>query len=194
MLDVGCWLFLLSAFSASSALGQTNTNALQTLAPAYGELPPTFWERYGVGILIITGVLVVAAGVVVWRKLSPAPAPVVAPETIARGALAQLQHRPEDGKLLSEVSQILRRYAGAIFGFPGAEMTTTEFTATVAAGPGIDSQLAEALANFLRACDQGKFMAQNEAPPLNAVERAMQLIEQIENRRKEPAALKSSSR
>lgn len=181
---------LLSPFAVFAA----DTNALPPLAPAYPEMPPTFWEQHDTAILTGGFIFLALAAIVLWLIFKPRPQPVLPPELAAHQALARLRGRPEDGEVLSEVSQILRRYVGSAFGFSDGEMTTTEFSAVASANAEIGSQLAEALASFLRACDKDKFVAKTQAPPLNAVTRASQLVDQIERRQKEQAALKSSSR
>ena len=190
-LIVECWAFLLCG---SSLFAQVLTNTQPALAPAYPPLPPSFWEQHGAAIVIGGIALLVLTAVVLWMIFKPKPQPVLTPEAVARQALAQLRGWPEDGKVLSEVSQILRRYVGTVFGFSGDEMTTTEFSAVAATDLEIGFRLAEALTSFLRACDKDKFMAKNEAPPLNAVQRAWQLVDQIERQRNELKALKLSSR
>jgi hypothetical protein len=187
-------MFLLLVIFALSAPAQTTTNTLPPLAPAYPPLPPPFWEQHGAAILIGGIILLALTAVVLWMIFKPKPQSVLTPQVVARQALAQLRGRPEDGKVLSEVSHILRRYVGTVFGFSGDEMTTTEFSAVAATNLEIGSRLAEALTSFLRACDKDKFIAKNEAPPLNAVQRAWQLVDQIERQRNELKALKLSSR
>ncbi len=54
------------------------------------------------------------------------------PEMVAREALAKLRCQTEDGKVLSEVSQILRRYFSTAFQFPPGELTTAEFSVALA--------------------------------------------------------------
>ena len=190
-LNVECWAFLLCG---SSLFAQVLTNTLPPLAPAYPQMPPPFWEQHGAAILIGGIILLALTAVVLWMIFKPKPQPVLPPEVVARQALAQLRGRPEDGKVLSEVSQVLRRYVGNVFGFSGDKMTTSEFSTVVAADTEIGSRLAEALAILLRACDKDKFIANKEAPPLNAVQRAWQLVDQIETQRNESKALKLSSR
>jgi len=171
-----------------------DTNALPPLVPAYGEIPPTFWEQYKA--LVMTGacVFVFFLALGVWFLLKPRPPVLLSPAFIAREALKKLQHQPEEGRLLSEVSQIFRRYVGAVFGFPAGEMTTAEFSAALAADTRAGPQVAEVLTSFLHACDKDKFTAHNAAPPLNAVERALQLVEQIESGWSEVPASKSIPR
>ena len=157
-----------------------DTNALPALIPAYGEIPPTFWEQNGTVVIIDVIVFLAVAVAVAWEIFRPKPAPVLPPEKIAREALARLRVQPEDGKLLSEVSQIVRRYVGAVFGFPGGEMTTAEFCAAISRHEKIGTELSGAIASFLRECDVRKFSPANSATPVNAVQRALELVDQTQ--------------
>jgi len=62
-----------------------------------------------------------------WFLTRPKPPVVVPPDVQARLALEPLRQQPEDGVLLSRVSQILRHYVGAAFDLPPGELTTAEF-------------------------------------------------------------------
>lgn len=166
-----------------------DTNELR-LAPPYGELQPTFWELHQTSILVSVIVLILLVDFLIWWSFQPKGKPILPPEQIARTALVQMQTVEENGKALSEISQILRRYVGAVFGFSGGEMTTTEFLAVIAKQPRFDPELAETLAVFLKACDKNKFAAENATPPLNAVERALQLVDLIERTRQQADASK----
>ena len=174
-------MFLLFIFSASPAFAQTDTNALPALAPAYGELPPTFWQHYETPIFVGSFALLAVAFLFLRVLLRPETPVILPPEVLACRTLTKLQPRPEDGKLLSEVSQVLRRFVGAVCNFQGAQMTTAEFAAALTGGAKISPQLAEALLTLLCACDKDKFAARNAAPPLNAVGRALELVARIEN-------------
>jgi hypothetical protein len=179
-------MFRSLAFFASSLSAQNSpTNALPPLAPAYGEIPPTFWEQHGNAILIIGFVLIALAGALVWIFLRPQPPVVVPPEVVAREILAKLRRQPENGQVLSEVSQTLRRYLLAAFGFPAGEWTTSEFCAALAGSEKVGAQLAQAVAGFLRECDQRKFAPVNAAAPFEAASRALELIGQAELRAKQ---------
>jgi hypothetical protein len=94
--------------------------------------------------------------------------------------LAKLQGRPEDGKMLSEVSQILHHYLCTIFAMSPAEMTTAEFSNALTTNQAIGMEFAQKIAIFLQACDKDKFSPYVIAPPLNAVKRALELIETVE--------------
>lgn len=160
MLNVECWVFLLLAFTGLSLFAQASTNALPALAPPYGEIPPTFWERHGTMILAGGITLIALAVLILWKLFQPKPAVILPPEILAREALTKLLNQPEDGRLLSEVSQILRRYVIAAFGLPAGEFTTAEFSAALAASENIGAELAQMISNFLHQCDERKF-----APP-----------------------------
>jgi hypothetical protein len=143
-----------------SLFAQASTNALPALAPPVGEIPPTFWEQHGTMILLAGIALIAAAALILWKLLQPKPPVILRPEILAREALTKLLRQPEDGKLLSDVSQILRRYIIAAFELPAAELTTTEFCAALAASENIGRELAGLISDFLRECDKRKF-----APP-----------------------------
>ena len=153
------------------------------LNPPYAELPPTFWQQHGSVIVIGSILLVVVVALVVWLALRPKPVPPVPPETRARLALEALAGRHEDGALLSEVSQILRRYFVAAFGLPAGEVTTTEFCQLVGGNEVLGAELSSALVKFLETCDVKKFAPTPPAAPLNAVAQALELFERAEARR-----------
>jgi hypothetical protein len=183
LLDVGCWIFLLFIFSTPSLSAQTSTNALPALVPAYGELPPTFWEQHGSAVLIVAAVALLIAVLVTVLALRPKPASVVPPEIEARRALEEFRSRAEDGAVLSRVSQILRRYFIAVFALPPGEYTTAEFSRAISAHEKIGAELSTAVSNFLRACDGRKFSAAPQSSPSGAVQGALELIGLAEARR-----------
>jgi hypothetical protein len=180
MFDVGCWMFLLLTFPALTSFAQTASNALPDLAPAYGELPPTFWEQHQTAITIASFAFLAFIFLFVMTRLRPESPKILSPETVARQALAKLQGQPEDGDFLSEVSQILRRYVAAAFGLPAAEMTTAEFCTALAASGKIGVELAQNISSFLRDCDERKFSSSNAVAPFPAAKRALALVEQAE--------------
>lgn len=178
VLAVGRWLFLYPCFVSFSAFAQTN--GLPMLVPAYAEIPPTFWERHQAIVIIGVLLAVALAALIAWKIFRPKPEPVLPPEQIARDALARLQAQPEDGKLLSDASQILRRYAGAVFDFPGGEMTTAEFCTSISQNQNIGTDLSGAISSFLRECDVRKFSPAGGTIPVNAVNRALEIVARIE--------------
>src|SRR5437763_10917797 len=111
-------------------IAQTNfdsAEAIPPLRPPRGEIPPTFWEQYGHWMMIGVVLAIVLAGVAVWLLTRSKAGKTVPPHEQARRALEPLCAQPENGALLSKVSQILRHYVTAAFGLPGEELTTSEF-------------------------------------------------------------------
>jgi hypothetical protein len=153
-----------------------NPDALPALAPAYGELPPTFWEQHHTAMAVAGFAVIAFAFLFLKVMLRPETPVVLPPEILARRALAKLQSQPEDGKTLSDVSQILRRYVVAVFQLPSTEMTTAEFSAALAGNEKTGPELAMSISFFLRECDERKFSTASAAAPMNAVARALELI------------------
>ena len=178
---IGCWVFLLLTLLARPLSAENSTNALPPLAPAYPEMPPTFWEQHGTTVLVGGVIFLTFAALVAWRIFKPRLKPVLPPEILAREALAHLQHQPEAGQVLSDISQVLRRYISAAFEIPAGELTTAEFSAALAGSEKIGVELAHAISSFLRECDERKFSPASSAAPLNAATRALDLITLAEN-------------
>jgi hypothetical protein len=133
---------------------------------------------------VILGVLLLAlVGAAVWFLTRPKPTVIVPPEVQARQALEPLRQQPEDGALLSRVSQILRHYVAAAFSLPPGELTTAEFCRAIAGHAQIGPDLAAALSDFLHLCDQAKFSPPAPVTPLNAVAQALKLVDQAQARR-----------
>jgi hypothetical protein len=185
--NVKCWMFSLSfAITALPLFAQSSASLdddSPKLLPPYGELPLTFWEQHGLSVLIAGIVLAVIASCIVWWVRRPKPEPIVPPEVRARAALTALLHQSEDGNLLSNVSQILRRYVIAAFELPPGEPTTSEFCRTIESNDNIGQELSAKLANFLRECDERKFSAQNLAEPMRAASSALELVDVAESHR-----------
>ena len=85
-----------------------DTNALTALAPAYGELPPTFWEQHQTAIIIAGFAGLAFVFLIVKTMLRPESPKILPPETVARQTLAKLQAEPEDGKILKRERWLLR--------------------------------------------------------------------------------------
>jgi hypothetical protein len=189
-LSVFGFRFLIAAISRLAArplfAAATNTPAndeIPPLRPPHAEIPATFWDQYGVWV-ILAGILVMAlVGAAIWFFTRPKPPAVVPVEVLARKALEPLRLQPEDGALLSRVSQVLRHYVAAAFNLPPGELTTAEFCGAMAGHPLIGPELSAALGAFLRLCDQDKFSPPAPVPPLSAVAQALKLIDQAQARR-----------
>lgn len=177
------WLFTLGAPSSFAAA--TNAPSLEDippLRPPHAELPPSFWEQHGFWVIAFGALLLALVGVAARFLLRPRPPLSVPPEMQARQALEPLRRQPEDGRLLSRVSQVLRHYVTAAFHLPPEELTTAEFCRAITSHAPIGPELSGALSDFLRQCDQLKFSPPAPAPPLSAVVQALQLIDQAQAR------------
>jgi len=172
----------LPIFCAFAAAAQPAIE-LPKLAPPLPELPPSFWEQYGSVVLVVVIAAVAIAIIVACLVLRPKPVAVVPPEVEARRSLEEIRSRPEDGAVLSRVSQILRRYFIAVFALPPGEYTTTEFCRVIAADEKIGPSLRAAVSDFMRACDEEKFSASEQPPLLSATDHALRLINLAEAQR-----------
>jgi hypothetical protein len=174
-------LVLQLSFGAATNSGAPDE--IPALRPPHGEIGPEFWEQYGWWVMLWGALLLALICAVTWLLTRPKPPEVVPPEVLARAALEPLRQQPEDGALLSRVSQILRHYVAAAFDLPPGELTTAECCRAIAGQGQIGPELSAALSGFLRQCDQRKFSPPPPAPPLSAVVQALQLIEQTQARR-----------
>jgi len=182
-------IFSLLVLPVAAVAADTN-DALTTLVPAYGELPPTFWEQHQTAIIIASFALLAFVFLLVKTMLRPESPRILPPETVARQVFTKLQGESENGIMLSTVSQTLRRYVTESFNLPEPELTTAEFCAAIEASPQIGADLAGNISGFLRECDVRKFSPANPAVPLNAVRRALELLDLAEKRRAETSAAK----
>jgi hypothetical protein len=157
-------------------------DAIPPLRPPSAELPPGFWEKYG--LLTVLGALLalVLLGVAGWLLARRKPVPLPAPETLARRALDPLRRQPEEGALLSRVSQVLRRYLVAAFGLPPEELTSAEFCRLLRQNQKVGPELSAGLAEFFSRCDERKFAPAVPRPALGAVEQALEFIEAAQRR------------
>ena len=152
---------------------------------------PTLWDQYSLWIILSVVLLLALVCAAVWFLTRPKPPMIVPAEVQARQALEPLRQQPEDGALLSRVSQILRHYVIAAFRLPPGELTTAEFCRAIAGHGLIGPELSAALSDFLRQCDQRKFSPPPPAPPLSAVAQALKLIDQAQACRLAPAQIVS---
>jgi hypothetical protein len=182
--DVRCSMFVFAAilFTAPQLFAQTSTNTLPALAPPYGEIPPTFLEQHETTIIVGSFTFLAFAFLFLRAMLRPETPVILPPEILARQALAKLQPQPETGKILSEVSQILRHYLIAAFELPAGELTTAEFCTALATHEKIGPALAKSISNFLHDCDRAKFSKSPAAAPLNAAIGALELVSCAEKR------------
>ena len=173
-------------FAGARSGAQTNseaTNEPLKLLPPLDELPPTFWEQHANPISFAGIGLAVLVAVSLWLFFRSKPKMIIPPEVEMRAALQELCAQPEDGAVLSRVSQITRRYFITAFQLAAGELTTAELNRELARCENIDPELAKAAYEFLRECDSGKFSAEAKSEKINAAARALNLIEQAESRR-----------
>jgi hypothetical protein len=161
-----------------------STNDIPPLRPPHAEIPPTFWEQHAVSVGMGGFALLAFIGLAIWFAMRPRPPVIVPPEIQARGDLAALRKLPEDGRVLSRISQTVRRYFGTAFSLPPGELTTTEFCQAIAANGQIPSELANVTGDFLRRCDERKFAPDAPATTGTAND-AMKLIDQAETHREQ---------
>ncbi len=184
LVRLGSSFFILhSSFAVLAATHTPANDGIPPLRPPHAEMAPTFWEQHGIGVALCVGFFLALVGVAIWFLTRPKPPVVIPPEVLARKALEPLGQRPEDGALLSQVSQILRHYMSAAFNLPPIELTTTEFCRAIAGHELVGPELSAALSEFLRQCDQRKFSPPAPAPPLSVVDHALKLIDQAQARR-----------
>jgi hypothetical protein len=176
-------LFLFIALTVHPQTNDLGTNKPPALVPPYGELPPTFFEQHGTAIAFAGLGIIVLATCGGWLIFRPKPKMIVPPEVEARQELERLRQRPEDGVVLSRVSQVTRSYFIAAFQLTQGEFTTAEFCREISGNDKIGAELALAAADFLRDCDREKFSSKTGPAKLDAADRALKLIEQAEQRR-----------
>jgi hypothetical protein len=187
--DVGCSMFPLAIVFLAAALplhGQTNasaTNTLSALLPPYGELPPTFWEQHATSIVVAGLGVIALVAFGLWLFFRPKPKIIIPPEVQARQTLERLRQQPEDGVVLSRVSQVVRNYFIMAFQLALGEFTTAEFSRALSGHEQIGAELSTAVADFLRDCDARKFSTATALVPLDAANQALKLVEQAEQRR-----------
>jgi hypothetical protein len=174
-------------FLCSSPLiaGAQSTNDIPPLRPPHAEIPPTFWEQHTASVGLVGFALLALMGVAIWLTTRPRPPVIILPEVQARGDLESLRKLTEDGRVLSKVSQAVRRYFGAAFALPPGELTTAEFCRAMAANDQVGPELSTTTSDFLRRCDERKFAPNAPPAATGAAEYALKLVEQAEQHREQ---------
>lgn len=173
-------LFLL----VGSVVAQSSDD-LPVLRPIRTELPPTFWEQRGFCLGLYAVEAMAFVGFVIWLFTRPLPPVVVPIATQIRAELEQLRRQPHDALVLSKVSQCLRRYFAGAFQLPPGELTTAEFSRSLAVKDEVGGRLVDQAVTFLQRCDATKFSSAVELNPASAVAEALELVAQGEARREE---------
>ena len=177
------WIVVAGALTLRAATNSESKDEILKLSPPLAELPPSFWEQFGLWVVVAAVVLVVLVVAAVWWWLRPRPAIPVPIEIQSRKELEVLRQRSEDGQVLSQVSRVLRRYVAGAFELPPDELTTSEFCRAIAAHEKIGAELASCVGEFLRQCDELKFAPAGPPMPIGAAARALELVELGEERR-----------
>jgi hypothetical protein len=178
----------LAWLAASSRLPAQPVNPasdeIPPLAPPLPEIAPTLWEQFGWTLWIFVPLLLVMVGAIAWLVLRPGKPPVLPATAVqARAALQALQSEPETGVVLSQISQVVRRYLINALWLSPLEMTTHDFCVLLSRNEKIGPALANSVVEFLQALDQRKFAPTSVQPPLGAAGRALELIDLAEVRR-----------
>ncbi len=195
----GSWWAGLALALASQNLPAQFTNdmaeQIPPLNPPHAEIPPTFWEQHSGLVLALGALSFLVLVALVWIFTRPHKPPVLPlPARQARNELDALRRQPEDGGTLSLVSQILRRYITTVLKLPPVEMTTSDFCGALSKDSRLGPELRDNLAGFLKECDERKFAPPKPAPAIEAVPRALALIDAVEACRQpslQPVALSS---
>jgi hypothetical protein len=176
-------IILCGLAQAHAATNEPGPDDIPKLIPPRPEIGPTFLETHGlvVGVGAAVGVIVLATAI--WVFTRPRARAGIPPEVEVRRELEPLRQRPEDGTVLSRVSQAVRHYVARAFHLPAGELTTAEFCRAMTAQAEVGPELSSDLAEFLRVCDERKFAPSPPPTPLGAVPKALELIELAEARR-----------
>jgi len=173
-------------FITSTLLLAADTNTPDALSsslrPPRPEILPTFWEQYGAWVIVFATLLLAVVAVVVWLATRPKPAVPVPWSLLARRELEPLAPQPEDGTVLSRISQILRHHLASAFGLPSGEVTTSEFCRSLVGSDQIGPDLSGEITVFLKECDLRKFAPAPPASSCDAVARSLRIVERAEKR------------
>jgi hypothetical protein len=166
----------------SAAVPLHTSDEKLVLSPAYPEIPPSFWEQYGLWVVLGSVISLGIIAAVLILILLPKPAVPVPIEVQTRNELESLLNQPEDGRTLSRISRCLRRYVAGAFGLPPEELTTAELNQLVTQNAMIGPELAPALITFFKRCDEVKF-SPDVGQDTGHAQRALELFEEGERRR-----------
>jgi hypothetical protein len=169
----------LSALSLGPA-----SDKMPPLRPPRGLLLPSFWELHGGKVMGGAVAALLGIGGLIWWRRRPRPVLPEPPEVTARRALESLRGRTEDAALMTLVGRGLCRYVQAILALAPEEWTTEQLLAAVRQSSSIPPDSVNALAGLLRECDTRAFAPWPPPAPPALVERALQLVNRLEQERR----------
>ena len=152
---------VLSALTSQDSVAEPR-DITSTLAAPLVPKSPWFWAAIaGVSIAGVLGLLLLYRWV---YRLTHRPAPPIAPEVWARGALDELAslnwvEREQVRAFYYRLSEIVRVYIEKKFALAAPEMTTEEFLRTLARDRSALPYDSEELGRFLESCDLVKYAA-----------------------------------
>ena len=173
----GVWCLLFGVFSCLADTNSAAPDEIPPLRPPHAQIPPSFWEQYGLWVVIGSVAVLALVGATMWLLTRPKPPTGVPVEVEARRLLKSLLDTPEDGMVFSWVSQVLRRYVTLAFDLRTGELTTGEFCRVITNQDRLGPELSSAISEFLRRCDERKFAPSPPQPGLGAAKRALELVE-----------------
>src|SRR5262249_52431622 len=174
-LGLGLWVscVIIYVFTLIAALAAATNDGPElpssSLRPPRGEISASFWEQYGLWVVLGAVLALGTFAALIWLLVRPRPPVPIPPAVQAREELEPLKQKPEEGFLLSDISQILRHYLAAVFPLPSGELTTTDLSRSIVQDQQIGPELGSEVIEFLRACDLRKFAPAPPATPLDAV-------------------------
>jgi hypothetical protein len=155
-------------------------------------VPLTFWEQYGLNVVLGSLAAILLIGWLTWRLLRKKMIPPLTPIERARQELAAARAMlasGEDKAFAIAVSDAVRHYLENAYNMPAPERTTEEFLQEAARHAWLQGELTVRLRRFLEFCDLTKFAGQQ----CGATEReqllgaASEFVEAAERLRAPPA-------
>lgn len=189
-----CLALALGTLQLGAQITNELADQIPALRPPQVEIPPTSWEQYGAFVMLGGVLVIVMVAAIIWLLLRPKKPPILPlPAIQARQELENLMQQPEEGNVLSQVSQTLRRYMATVLNLPPVEMTTSDFCGAISKDDRLGHTVSAEVTGFLRECDERKFAPPKPAPAIEAVPKAIKLIDAVEARREQLRAEASAA-
>jgi len=153
-------------------------DAIPELRPAEGLLPPTFWERHGLELLLLVLLGMLLLLLFLWARWKVAAA-LPTPEQIVRKTLLPLETAPENSILAGLVLKALRAYLPAALAWPPGERTVDEIILRLQVEPKLAAELNAEIASLLRHCEQRQFFTGRLGRDGRLASRAQVIVEKV---------------